>query len=71
MLIKEILLGLLALALIMRLDLRVSNKFNNKKMKYVIEKIIEKEAINQFSLIDDMILSKFQLPLVIKENCSK
>lgn len=53
MLIKEILLGLLALALIMRLDLRVSNKFNNKKMKYVIEKIIEKEAINQFSLIDD------------------
>lgn len=70
MLIKEILLGLLALALIMQLDFRVSNKFNNKKMKYVIEKIIEKEGINQFSLIDD-ILYKFQLPLVIKENCSK
>lgn len=55
MLIKEILLGLLALALIMQLDFRVSNKFNNKKMKYVIEKIIEKEGINQFSLIDDIL----------------
>ena len=55
MLIKEILLGLLALAIIIQLDLRVSNKFNNKKMKHLIEKIIAKEAVNQFSLIDDMI----------------